>query len=37
MPVINLKQTFKMKLKLLISQLENADITWSPCLKEQIK
>jgi len=37
MPVINLKQTFKMKLKLFISQLENADITWSPCLKEQIK
>jgi len=27
MPIIVLKQTFKMKLKLFISQLENADIS----------
>jgi len=34
MPVIILKQTLKMKFKLFMSQLKNADISWSPYLKE---
>jgi len=37
MPVIILKQTFKMKLKLFISWLENADISLSSYLKKQIE
>ena len=37
MLVIILKQTFKIKLKLFISQPENDDINWSPYLKEQIE
>jgi len=37
MPVIILKQTFKMKLKLFISQSENDDISLSPYWKEQIE
>ena len=37
MPVIILKQTSKMKLKLFISQLENDDISQSPYLKDQIE
>jgi len=37
MPVIILKQTFNMKLKLFISHLENADIHQSSYLKEQIE
>ena len=37
MPVIILQETLTIKLKLFISQLENADISWSPYLVEQIE
>jgi len=37
MHVIILKETLKIKLKLFISQLENADISQPPYSKEQIE